>query len=405
VPRELASNDNLRLDAFHIVVQLLVAAPPVDVLLNTFTLVRRFLHEQTKAVFVGKDSTYAASLCFHVLRYCGSPNDDVRSHAAALWLRLASTNMRAAGNFSRVKLQSTIAMSSLAGALDSNATKSALEAAVRHVTTDDGKRSWALNSHTSLRSNKASGGGSGGSGGGGGSNDDDEGEFDKQLSALTQRLFGVIKNSILMNENKDDPEMEADLLHRLSLNYVESPVLRVTWLGNLASKHVARHRWTEAACCYVLIAMLSSAYLRKREGAHAAADKAGVPLDDAVFRGICAHLKLEPGLPELEQPNIYDSPSFSRDGLHTALNSAVGCLLKADLYELAVKVYGVLVALHIAHDDYGRLARVALQLPAHCEKLVKLRDNESRIFPNYYCVSFHGSPWNEFSSRQYVYMA
>lgn len=404
VPKELTSNDHLRLDAFRIIVQLLVAAPPVDVLLNTFTLVRRFLHEQTKAVFVGNDSTYAASLCYHVLRYCGSPNDDVRSAAAALWLRLASTNMRAAGNFSRVKLQSTIAMSSLAGvALDSNAMKSALEAAVRHVTADDGKRSWALNSHTSLRGGKASGGGGGGGAGGG--NDDDEGEFDKQLSALTQRLFGVIKNSILLNEIKEDPEMESDLLHRLSLNYVESPVLRVTWLDNLASKHVAGHRWTEAACCYVLIATLSAAFLRKREGAQAAIDKAGVPLDDAVFRNICAHLKIEPGLPELEQPGIYDSPSFSRDGLHAALNSAVGCLLKADLYELAVKVYGVLIALHIAHDDYGRLARVSLQVPAHCEKLVKLRDNESRIFAHYYCVSFHGAPWNEFSSRQYIYKA
>jgi uncharacterized membrane protein YgcG len=407
VPKELASNEHLRLDAFRIIVQLLVAAPPVDVLLNTFTLVRRFLHEQTKAVFVGDDSTYAASLCYHVLRYCGSPHDEVRSAAAALWLRLASTNMRAAGNFSRVKLQSTIAMSSLAGgavALDSSAMKSALEAAVRHVTAEDGKRSWALNSHTSLRGGKAGSGGGGGGGGGSG-NEDDEGEFDKQLSALTQRLFGVIKNSIMLSEIKEDPEMEADLLHRLSLNYVESPVLRVTWLDNLASKHVTHHRWAEAGCCYVLIASLGAAFLRKREGTQAAIDKAGVPLDDAVFRAICAHLKVEPGLPELEQPGIYDSPSFSRDGLHAALNSAVGCLLKADLYELAIKVYGMLIALHISHDDYGRLARISLQLPAHCEKLVKLRDNESRIFPNYYCVSFHGSPWNEFSSRQYVYMA
>lgn len=45
---------------------------------------------------------------------------------------------------------------------------------------------------------------------------DKEGPFGDQLQALTQRLFGVIKNSDRLEENKQDPEMTADLYHQLS---------------------------------------------------------------------------------------------------------------------------------------------------------------------------------------------
>jgi hypothetical protein len=396
--RDIGRNDQLRLDVFAIVAELLTVAPPVDLLLGTFTLVRRFLREHAVAVFLGDDTSYAASLCVHVLRYCGSPNDDVRSHAAALWLRLATGNMRVANNIGRLKLRATIAMSSLAGgaaALDSNAMKSALEAVVRHTAADDGRRSWALNAHSSLRHDGAKKEAQATSDDG----DGDGADFEKQLSALTQRLFGVLKNSILLAETKADAEMEADLLHRLSLNHADSPVLRVTWLENLAQRHVERHRWTEAACCYTLVASLSAAHLRQLGGAHAA----GVPADDGVFRAVCLHIKSEPGLPATEQqPGVYDSPVFSRDGLCDAVQSAIGLFIKAELFELAVKMYGVLLSLYIAVDDYGRVSRAAAQLPAHCERLQSLQATEARIFANYYCVSFHGEPWKEFAGRSYI---
>lgn len=65
-------------------------------------------------------------------------------------------------------------------------------------------------------------------------------------------------------EFRFDPEMTADLYYQVAVDYVDSPDLRVTWMENLSTYHIARENWAEAAQCKIAIAALIAEYL----GAH-----------------------------------------------------------------------------------------------------------------------------------------
>lgn len=68
---------------------------------------------------------------------------------------------------------------------------------------------------------------------------DTQEQFVKQVEELTQRLKAILQdNDLIIQTNTSDPELIADLYHRISQSYAHSPDLRVTWLENLAKFHI-----------------------------------------------------------------------------------------------------------------------------------------------------------------------
>lgn len=147
------SDVRLLFEVFGVIIGLLECTPPVDLTLTSLLLLRRLIAQHPRAVFSGSDTRFASDLSQQCLRYCAAADADVRAEAAALWYMMAWLNMRREGDFNRVKLHSTIAMSVLAGSdapFDRSALKSSLEAVLKHATSDAAdKRSWALSTKSS----------------------------------------------------------------------------------------------------------------------------------------------------------------------------------------------------------------------------------------------------------------
>ena len=48
----------------------------------------------------------------------------------------------------------------------------------------------------------------------------------------------ILSDTVKMKEYLDDPEMHMDLMYRIAKGYQTSPDLRLTWLENMANKHI-----------------------------------------------------------------------------------------------------------------------------------------------------------------------
>ena len=63
------------------------------------------------------------------------------------------------------------------------------------------------------------------------------------------------------SKHSSDPEMMADLYHRIANSYMNAPSLRITWLESLANFYSSNKRNAEAAMCFIHIAAMISEYL------------------------------------------------------------------------------------------------------------------------------------------------
>lgn len=48
----------------------------------------------------------------------------------------------------------------------------------------------------------------------------------------------ILSDTVKMKEFQEDPEMLLDLMYRIAKGYQNSPDLRLTWLANMAQKHM-----------------------------------------------------------------------------------------------------------------------------------------------------------------------
>ena len=59
-----------------------------------------------------------------------------------------------------------------------------------------------------------------------------------QVKDLVFNLHMILSDTVKMKEFQEDPEMLLDLMYRIAKGYQNSPDLRVTWLANMAQKHM-----------------------------------------------------------------------------------------------------------------------------------------------------------------------
>jgi hypothetical protein len=54
----------------------------------------------------------------------------------------------------------------------------------------------------------------------------------------------ILSDTVKMKEFQEDPEMLMDLMYRIAKGYQNSPDLRLTWLANMAQKHMEVRKGT-----------------------------------------------------------------------------------------------------------------------------------------------------------------
>ncbi|VVD03337.1 unnamed protein product [Leptidea sinapis] len=160
---------------------------------------------------------------------------DVKARVAALYLPLLGIIMDKyfnLMNFSRIKMQVTMSLSSLVGTsttFSEESLRRALKTILLYAEHDQ---------------------------------DLQDTNFPEQVKDLVFNLHMILSDTVKMKEFQEDPEMLLDLMYRIARGYQHSPDLRLTWLNNMAQKHMERSNHVEAGMCLVHGAALVAEHLR-----------------------------------------------------------------------------------------------------------------------------------------------
>ncbi|KAH1008877.1 hypothetical protein HUJ05_009380 [Dendroctonus ponderosae] len=179
------------------------------VLPHMFASQRSLVFKFHSALF-DEESTHCADLCLLLLKHCGSQIASVRSQAAASLYLLMRQTFQIGNNFARVKMQVTMSLSSLVGTSASFSDES-LRRSLKTIL-EYGERDAELQETT----------------------------FPEQVRDLVFNLHMILSDTVKMKEFQEDPEMLLDLMFRIAKGYQNSPDLRLTWLANMAQKHMER---------------------------------------------------------------------------------------------------------------------------------------------------------------------
>ncbi|XP_052757856.1 dedicator of cytokinesis protein 7 [Galleria mellonella] len=291
--------------------------------------------------------------CRVLLRHCAAPAAPPRAHAAAALYALMRQHYQLGNNFSRVKMQVTMSLSSLVGTsttFSEESLRRALKTILVYAEHD-----------TDLQDTS----------------------FPEQVKDLVFNLHMILSDTVKMKEFQEDPEMLLDLMYRIARGYQHSPDLRLTWLNNMAQKHMERSNHAEAGMCLVHGAALVAeqlgaggrgAALLQRRVTHNALDES------------CADT-LHHHLTHLE--------------LQALLEHAASELMTAGMYEAVNEVYKVLIPIAEEHRDYKKLANIHNKLNEAFTRIDQLHGK--RVFGTYFRVSFYGSRFGDLDGEEFVY--
>ena len=372
--KELATEDGPMFENYFLVfVELLKKKQTVSFLSCLFLSIRRFIVKFSHLIFGGNNTSYCETLCYHILRYTNSVHAIPRSEAGSLLYMMIKTNIQHRGNFSRTKLQSTIAISRLCGG-EIGDEFIHLQKTLEYVSKLSKKE---------FRDNP----------------------IGDEVVELVQRLFKVIRDSIKIDKYNYDPEMIVDLTYQVSLGYKESPDLRLAWLENLVSFHTNAQNFEEVAQCKFLIAGLiieALSVINQSQSATAS----GLPSKQEDIVSFCPNIQHEPKHPSgkgASDENLFTSIQFSKKGLLDTLNSSGVPLKQCQRYETCVEMYEILLEYYQTRKDYHNLSTCFEELKEICNKLVSTDKNEGRLFNNYYRVSFFGEGFGDINGKELIY--
>ena len=200
-----------------------------------YRLLRSYVDRFPGYLFVYKSPTNNMNPCgplTHVLvKQLVSNSYAVRSHASALLYLMMRRNFENRSNFNRMRTEMTVALTKLLdtnGIQDDTNYRKGLGAILRYAELDF---------------------------------PDAANVFRVGLQELMDRLFRLLKFSVQLTREKDDPEMQADLYHSIAMDYKNAPELRVAWLESLSHRHTENESLAEAAYCWVHISALVGQYL------------------------------------------------------------------------------------------------------------------------------------------------
>jgi len=227
-----------------------------------------------------------------------------------------------------------------------------------------------------------------------------EGSLGTQVEEMVSRLFGVIRDSLKLNDMKWDPEQTVDLYYQISCGFLDSPDLRVTWLENLASYHSKKMQYEECAQTKILIAALVSGYLKLL-------NRFPKEFTDD-FKSVFPNSQKDVILPsqislKALEGDICQSRVFSEDGFVDLLKQSIGMLKMSQLHESCIEVYRFLLPVHQKTRNFEKQASCYQDLYQLCNIVVEENQTKQKLYSNYYRVAFYGDKFGEFNETEWVY--
>ncbi|XP_053393820.1 dedicator of cytokinesis protein 7-like isoform X3 [Mercenaria mercenaria] len=316
-----------------------------------------------------EETEQCADLCLRLLRHCSSCIGNTRAQASASLYMLMRQNFELGNNFSRVKMQVTMSLSSLVGQ-NQDFNEEYLRKSLKTILT-------YAEADTELQ----------------------ETTFPEQVKDLVFNLHMILSDTVKMKEFQEDPEMLLDLMYRIAKGYQTSPDLRLTWLQNMATKHSERGNHAEAAHCLVHAAGLISEYLNMLE------DKTYLPVGCVEFQRITPNVLEESAVSDdivsPDEEGICTGMYFTENGLVGLLEQAASCFTMAGMYEALSKVYRVLIPIHEHNRDFKKLAHLHGKLQESFNQIIK--QEGKRMFGTYFRVGFYGHKFGDLDGEEFVY--
>lgn len=338
------------------------------VLQNLFATQRSLVLKFPELLFE-EDTEQCADLCLQLLSHCSSPLPSIRTHASASLYMLMRQNFEIGNNFARVKMQVTMSLSTLVGQTEScngEQLKHSLKSILHFSDVD-----------VDLK----------------------ETTFPDQVRDLVMNLHMILSDTFKMKEYQSDPEMLLDIMYRIAKGYQNSPDLRLTWLENMASKHIERKNHGEAAQCLLHAAGLVSEYLNMLE------DKSYLPIGCVALQHVSRNILEESAVSEdvvsPEEEGICAGKSFSEAGLCSLLERACQLFRQAAMYEVIGGVYKVLMPVYENNRDFHKLASLHNHLHEAFSCVIKM--DGKRIFGTYFRVGFYGERFADLDEQEFIY--
>lgn len=339
------------------------------------TVLRHMFATQRALVFkfpnllFDEETEQCADLCLQLLRHCSSHRAHVRSQASASLYLLMRQNFEIGNNFARVKMQVTMSLSSLVGTSRTFSEES-LRRSLKTILVYAGE-------DTELQ----------------------ETTFPEQVKDLVFNLHMILSDTVKMKEFQEDPEMLLDLMYRIAKGYQNSPDLRLTWLANMAQKHMERNNHTEAGMCLVHSAALVAEYLHMLE------EQPHLPLGAVALERVTPNALEESAVSDdvvsPEEEGICLGKDFTESGLVGLLEHAAGSFNLAGMYEAVNDVYSILIPMAEANREYKRLASIHAKLHEAFTRVEQLQGK--RVFGTYFRVGFYGSKLGDLNAEEFIY--
>ncbi|KPJ13246.1 Dedicator of cytokinesis protein 6 [Papilio machaon] len=293
-----------------------------------------------------------SGICRVLLRHCAALAAGTRAHASATLYALMRQHYQLGNNFSRVKMQVTMSLSSLVGT-SATFSEEALRRALKTV---------LVYAERDVELQDTS--------------------FPEQVKDLVFNLHMILSDTVKMKEFQQDPEMLLDLMHRIARGYQHSPDLRLTWLNNMAQKHMERSNHLEAGMCLVHGAALAAEQLNAGgRGAALLQKVTHNALDESCADALHHHL--------------------THQELQALLEHAASELMAAGMYEAVNEVYKVLIPIAEEQRDYKKLANIHGKLNEAFTRIEQLHGK--RVFGSYFRVSFYGARFGDLHSEEFIY--
>lgn len=335
---------------------------------NLFATQRSIIYKSHNLLF-DDESDNCADLCLLLLKHCGSQLTSVRSQAAASLYLLMRQTFEIGSNFARVKMQITLSLSSLVGTSSSFSEESlrkALKTILVYAETDS---------------------------------DLQDTTFPEQVQDLLFNLHMILSDTVKMKEYQEDPEMLLDLMNRIAKGYQNSPDLRLTWLENMAKKHIERSNYTEAAMCYVHSASLVAEYLSMLDSQN------HLPVGAVSFIEVTPNTLMESAVSDdvlsPGEDGIFLGNRFMETGLKTLLEEAANSFQIAGMYEAMNDVYHILIPIYEANREFQKLSKIHGKLQEAFNRIAQL--NGKRLFGTYFRVGFYGQKFGDLDQQEFIY--
>uniref|UniRef100_A0A0K0EPK7 C2 DOCK-type domain-containing protein n=1 Tax=Strongyloides stercoralis TaxID=6248 RepID=A0A0K0EPK7_STRER len=351
--------------------------------------------------YFSQQSELCQDLCLQLLKHLASKSSTIRSHAAASMYMLMTNSYESMHSFSRLKMQVTMALSTLVSncaaygiwTIHETDLKKSLTNLLSYLDCD-------LTTNTTENKTLLS-----------------STSFPPQVKDLIFNLHMILSDTAKLKHHSDDFELLMDLMFRIAKGYQNNPDLRLTWLLSMAGKNIEHNNISEAAQCLLHCAALITEYLSM------------LSPDELFTRGAALFSKLSDNILDEsatsddvispEEEGICESSYFSIEGLIFIIEQAGVLIEKDQMYELAIKLYNILISLIEEYDDRKKTIIVyekVSQMHKKLEEIEVVKENisdawlsplpnsDKRHFGTFFRVGFYGDMFGEeLDGCEYIY--